>query len=474
MRAMKALAPVLFCLTFAQVCLTFAQVAVAQIVAKENAEGASQARRDGVITGRVINDLGRPVPGARILVVKAGVKIESGIQSSTTDGEGNFKATGLGPGSYMISTNVPGYVVARTDSEGDYQRPGDNVTINLIKGGVITGRVTDTFGDPIVGVRVEALKVRELGGGQKFPVSFREMIGKFTDDRGVYRLYGLEPGVYVVCASNDQAGLSGGFYYGRDAITWHPSSPRATAAEITVRSGDEITGADIRHREERGYTISGTIIGDGASASMSERIIIMLTSGADRRLVGMTSRHGVKSFAMSGVPDGEYEITAFLPNPRETDFASSAPRRVVVKGSDVSGIDLRIAPPASISGRVKIESPFAGKNPCEDGAQAKDRATIGDILLSATPEGESRLSIESIAPYFRFIRGVMGGAPDEKGEFILSGLTAGRFRMKADLPDDGWYIRAVTQPASGVAKRLVDASRNGIVLKSGEKLSGVE
>jgi hypothetical protein len=464
---MKALAPLLFC-------LTFAQVAVAQVVAKENAEGASQARRDGVIIGRIVNDAGRPVAGAQILVVKAGVKIESGAQSSTADGEGNFKATGLGPGSYMISTNVPGYVVARTDSEGDYHRPGENVTINLIKGGVITGRVTDTFGEPIVGVRVEALKVRELEGGQKFPITFREMIGKFTDDRGVYRLYGLEPGVYVVCASNDQAGLSGGYYHGRDVLTWHPSSPRATAAEITVRSGDEITGADIHHREERGYSISGKIIGDASSALMSERIFVMLTSGADRRQVGMTSVFSVKSFAMSGISDGEYEITAFLPNPRETDFASSAPRRVVVKGADVSGIDLKIAPPASISGRVKIESSFAGKNPCEDGAQAKDRATIGDVLLSAAPEDESRPSIESIAPYFRYLRGVMGGAPDEKGEFTLSGLASGRFRIKADLPDDGWYIRSIIQPTSGAAKKPVDASRNSIALKSGEKLSGVE
>jgi hypothetical protein len=68
----------------------------------------------------------------------------------------------------------------------------------------------------------------------------------------------------------------------------------------------------------------------------------------------------------------------------------------------------------------------------------------------------------------------MGGAPDEKGEFTLSGLAAGRFRIKADLPDDGWYTRAITQPASGAAKKSVDASRNGIAVKAGEKLSGVE
>ncbi|HEU0186206.1 MAG TPA: hypothetical protein VFS27_12875, partial [Blastocatellia bacterium] len=295
-----------------------------------------------------------------------------------------------------------------------------------------------------------------------------------TDDRGVYRMYGLEPGVYVAGASSDQFGFDIGFYAGRDAMTWHPSSPRATAAEIAVRSGEEAPGIDIRHREERGYTISGTIAGEVASDPKSGDIRFMLTSGADRQLVGLGTVYRTKSFAMSGVPDGEYEMIAFRANYNEPAFASSAPRRVVVKGADVSGIALKIESAASISGRLKIESPSAGKNPCEDAAQAKDRATIDDVLLSATPENESRPSIESIAPYFRYLRGAMGGAPDEKGEFTLGGLAAGRFRIKADLPDDRWYIRAVTQPASGAAKKPIDASRNGIALRPSEKLSGVE
>src|SRR5262249_43667704 len=138
MKVMKALSLVLLC-------ATPVLVAIAQTGAKENAEAPSQARRDGVITGRVVNDAGRPVTGAFIFVIKAGVKIASGVQTTTADDEGNFKATGLGPGSYMISTNAPGYVIAMTDSERDYHRPGENVTINLVKGGVITGRVTDPY-----------------------------------------------------------------------------------------------------------------------------------------------------------------------------------------------------------------------------------------------------------------------------------------------------------------------------------------
>src|SRR5262245_16323144 len=231
MRAVSALSLIL-------IWATTVQVAIAQPGAKGSAESASQSRRDGVIAGRVVNEAGRPVAGAQILVIKAGVKVESGRQYSTTDDEGNFNATGLGPGSYMISANVPGYVVARIESERDHHRPGENVTIILIRGGVITGRVTDPYGEPMAGVRVEALKVRELEDGQKYSGSFwgTQNNGRLTDDRGVYRLYGLEPGVYVVGASSDRVGLYRGLYAGREAITWHPSSPRATAAEITVRS----------------------------------------------------------------------------------------------------------------------------------------------------------------------------------------------------------------------------------------------
>src|SRR5262245_26168496 len=169
-------------------CSTPLRGAIAQTGANEGANAARQAPHDGVITGRVINDSGRPVAGAPILLIRAGVKITSGVQTATADDEGNFNATGLGPGSYLIYTNVPGYVVTRTGSDRDYHRPGENLTINLIRGGVITGRVIDQYGEPMVGVRVQAVKVRDLIEGRRLSESFREPNGRLTNDRGVYRL----------------------------------------------------------------------------------------------------------------------------------------------------------------------------------------------------------------------------------------------------------------------------------------------
>src|SRR5262245_50655804 len=148
-------------------CATPIQTATAQTGVKQNTATANQSGPDGVIAGRVLNDAGQPAAGAPILLIKAGVKITSGIQTATADDGGNFRATGLSPGSYQISANVRGYVVARPNSERDYHRPGENITINLVKGGVIAGRVTDAYGEPMVGVRVQANKARELEGGQK-------------------------------------------------------------------------------------------------------------------------------------------------------------------------------------------------------------------------------------------------------------------------------------------------------------------
>ena len=109
----------------------------------------------------------------------------------------------------------------------------------------------------------------------------------------------------------------------------------------------------------------------------------------------------------------------------------------------------------------------------------KRQRVVGEILLRADRDAPNQ-----DAPRSRFGWLVDGGAPNEKGEFALRDLEAGRYRITANLPDGGWRIRAITQPgqpgagsakpSAGAAKSLVDVSRNGIAIRPGEKLSGVE
>src|SRR5262245_15192718 len=67
--------------------------------------------------------------------------------------------------------------------------------------GVITGRVTTLKGEPMVGVKVTALMVKNLNGDpdlRQFGARPR-----YADDHGVYRIYGLRPGIYVVFTSGE-------------------------------------------------------------------------------------------------------------------------------------------------------------------------------------------------------------------------------------------------------------------------------
>src|SRR5262245_42684384 len=73
---------------------------------------------------------------------------------------------------------------------------------------------------------------------------------------------------------------------------------------------------------------------------------------------------------------------------------------------------------------------------------------------------------------------------NEKGEFTVHYLAANRYYLEPRLPNENWYVKAITSPASisapanavGAAARGAtpsDVARNGIALKAGEKVSGV-
>mgnify|MGYP003694673385 CR=1 FL=1 len=66
----------------------------------------------------------------------------------------------------------------------------------LVRGGVVTGRITDADGHPLIGEHVSVLL-------KDAPATARQMMmfggsRNQTDDRGVYRVYGLSPGSYKV------------------------------------------------------------------------------------------------------------------------------------------------------------------------------------------------------------------------------------------------------------------------------------
>jgi Carboxypeptidase regulatory-like domain len=431
----------------------------------------AQTGQTGVITGRVIADDGSGVSRASVGIrsVRSGPGSAAvNVPAVTTDEDGNFRFTDLAPQVYEITVSrTKEYAMPSRAEAGAawqrYHRVGDHVTITLIRGGVITGRVTTPEGEPVVGAPVSPSMVRDAGGN---PVRRNVERAAYTDDRGVYRLFGLPPGAYVV--STHGGGSSSQSSSGRQPRVYHPSSTGDTATEVTVVSGGEVGGVDLLLRSDPGRAISGTVVGGGESSPYAMANVFLTNVATGASMFGSARRTGSGShgFAIYGVADGEYEIVARRNGfNNEVDFASS-PRRVTVKGSDVNGIELRLAPLGSISGEVAIE-PSPGL--CE----SKARFDREEMLLFL--RRREKPPVHSTAP-----SPVRSSGVDDEGEFAIASLEAGTYHIESQLPADNWYVRSMTiaraAPAPGRAAAQpagVNVS-TGIVLKPGNKLTGVK
>jgi hypothetical protein len=425
----------------------------------------TKPKREGMISGRVVADDGQPMGGAQVIAVGVGRSPGPGAaQTTNCDADGNFKVTGLSHGVYSIIARAPGYVSVQDQSRK--YRIGESVIIRMARGGVVTGRVTDEFGEPMVGVRVSADRVRDTEGKPDTSASaMNDMYSsRMTDDRGLYRIYGLEAGAYVVGVNVASPIFAGLGQTGRETPTYHPSSPRGAATEINLRGAEEVAGVDIRARGGRGRSISGTVSGETQGEGLINSVVVTLVGAVDKHLAGLATLIGGQNFSLRGVEDGEYELIATRFS-ESMDFALSAPRRVVVRGADLNGIELKLLKLGSVSGRLVIEAP---KAECKT---AFEQFKVEEALIELKRDDQTPGVFAS--GLFPMDAGAhLGGAmPEKDGGFVVKNLEAGHYRVDTDLPDENWYVRAVTQAAT---PKPIDVSRAGVTLKQGEKISGIE
>lgn len=436
----------------------------------------SEPTRSGSITGRVVNESGQPLSNALVFARAFGSSNPG--RNTFADAEGNFQLKGLDTGLYSLSAFAPAYVMPARDPkdlQDNLLRVGDSVKLTLFKGAVLTGTVTNSAGEPVIAVPVHVQMVRDAEGKRK--TVGVELGARTTDDRGIYRIYGLQPGTYVVFA-----GVTGSFGfsltpYNSDVPTYSPSSTRDNAAEITLRSGDEITGVDIRYRGEPGHVASGSVIGT-ASPETPGSYMVNLAAVSNGKPIwsNNTSQPPMaKGFAFDGLADGEYDLwsNSFITG----EVGISEPRRIRIKGADVTGIELTTKPLASVSGRLILE---ASKDPaCKD----KRRPQLAETLVYTQREDKP--------PGLAFERFVAAqGSPRKDGDFALRNLAPGQYFFSAQFYAKYWYLESITLPsasasasattsatasASATAKaNVTDAASKWTALKLGDRITGLD
>ena len=100
-------------------------------------------------------DDGRGLAGIGVYLSASGAdRTRSVSRQTTTNEDGHFEFTNLADRNYFVSaTSQKGYVMkppAQGEPGRGRLRPGDSVTITMLRGGVITGRVTNSNGEPLV------------------------------------------------------------------------------------------------------------------------------------------------------------------------------------------------------------------------------------------------------------------------------------------------------------------------------------
>ncbi|MDX6695079.1 MAG: hypothetical protein QOF02_2682 [Blastocatellia bacterium] len=437
---------------------------------------AADAPRTGSIMGRVLTDDGRPLANAAVIVYAVGANAPP--TGDTTDADGKFQVKALRPAAYLVQANAPGYVSADAGAEAvvpRLYRVGESVNLTMIKGGVITGMVTNAEGEAIVGATVRAFRVRTATEPNAF--SFRFNSPRTTDDRGVYRLYGLEPGVYIVAVGGSGAQFYGSLNaYDGDAPTYYPSATRDTAAELTVHAGEELNGIDVRYRGERGHAVSGFASGNTGDAGLgyntTSLTLFQGTSATPESFTFAGSDENNRSFVFDGIPDGEFTLAA-LRSLGNTGEMLTATRKVTVRGADVTGLELKLEPLGAVNGNIILEPP--PKPVCAP----QRNSALTEITVAARRDEKEKKNENVLPSYLRR----WPTAANDKGEFKLFNLTGGSYRLNLQLPGDDWFIRSIALPAAAAAavaqanaKSAVQGKSNvpgKFVLKNGERINGI-
>jgi hypothetical protein len=271
---------------------------------------------------------GKPAPAVAVIAVPADSDSSAMAQrmlgrsvmfKSSSDPDGLYRITGVPAGRYRVTVFSPSHVQERDEDTGDSGKSinlsdgeaVEGIDFDLEPGAVITGTVTDQSGRPLIREFISLILIGESGKKTPWSIDSQDESMFYTDDRGVYRIYGLPPGVYIVGIGDTLAGAVDSPELGRDAPTYYPSAPRDTAEEITLRGAEEVSGIDIRHRSEPGRAISGVISSAGASARQFEFAIVRLRGLEANEFETLTYVHNSRGFVFYCVADGEYELQAW-------------------------------------------------------------------------------------------------------------------------------------------------------------------
>jgi len=323
------------------------------------------------ISGRVLAaDTGAPLADAFVMIsaqpARGAAPRPRLHQTTQSDDRGRYTFTDLPAGSFALVATPPMHkamylspamsfrpepprlVIEVADGEAR-----TDVDIALDRAGVLSGRVLDEAGQPMEGVRVQAL-IRDPRSEHLITPGRSQD----TDDYGRFRIYGLPGGEYLVQAEvRDMGGPPADRDPARRSYvaTYYPGTTNENEApRLALHAGEEIGGLDLRLVRERTFAISGVVLDSQGRPAPGAQVMLAHQAAGNSSSVGHQAAPD-GTFSFSRLAPGEYALAAYPSSGNGWDPPEEGvmDARVTVTAADVESVTLAMRPGVTLRGQVE-------------------------------------------------------------------------------------------------------------------------